>query len=199
MNGDCMEDESNPWPGFVDTFSTMLCIFIFLMLVFVLNNMLVVYENSIKEYKNTVVEEEPIKKQDITEKNTATATENAKDASSGENVGIFDISSGGNVEITTSDKALTIIYHGRVSSYLKTDVQRIVSWASENKSEQFNIEIYVSQLNMSYSDTLRMGYERGIILMKEIKSSNPSLHFNMNVNTELTDSVNKVVITKENK
>ncbi|EPS4644810.1 TPA: hypothetical protein ACIO42_004473, partial [Salmonella enterica subsp. enterica serovar Enteritidis] len=27
-----MEDESNPWPSFVDTFSTVLCIFIFLML-----------------------------------------------------------------------------------------------------------------------------------------------------------------------
>ncbi|ENV4835574.1 hypothetical protein ACFKFL_004597, partial [Salmonella enterica] len=26
-----MEDESNPWPSFVDTFSTVLCIFIFLM------------------------------------------------------------------------------------------------------------------------------------------------------------------------
>ncbi|ENT4508233.1 TPA: hypothetical protein ACITO3_004476, partial [Salmonella enterica subsp. enterica serovar Aberdeen] len=24
-----MEDESNPWPSFVDTFSTVLCIFIF--------------------------------------------------------------------------------------------------------------------------------------------------------------------------
>lgn len=42
-----MEEESNPWPSFVDTFSSMLCIFIFIMLIFLLNNMLVVYESAI--------------------------------------------------------------------------------------------------------------------------------------------------------
>ncbi|SUG51681.1 Putative inner membrane or exported protein [Salmonella enterica subsp. arizonae] len=51
-----MEDESNPWPSFVDTFSTVLCIFIFLMLVFALNNMLVMYDNSIKVYKTSGAE-----------------------------------------------------------------------------------------------------------------------------------------------
>ena len=49
-----MEDESNPWPSFVDTFSTVLCIFIFLMLVFALNNMIIMYDNSIKVYKANI-------------------------------------------------------------------------------------------------------------------------------------------------
>ncbi len=43
-------EESNPWPTFVDAFSTVLCIFIFLMLVFVLNSMLIMYESSKKTY-----------------------------------------------------------------------------------------------------------------------------------------------------
>ncbi|RIQ10313.1 hypothetical protein DLN06_28245, partial [Salmonella enterica subsp. enterica serovar Newport str. CFSAN000835] len=51
-----MEDEGNPWPSFVDTFSTVLCIFIFLMLVFALNNMLIMYDNSIKVYKTSNAE-----------------------------------------------------------------------------------------------------------------------------------------------
>lgn len=199
VNGECMEDESNPWPGFVDTFSTMLCIFIFLMLVFILNNMLVMYENSVKAYSNAVVEEESTKKQDVMAKNTVTDTEKTKDTSLGKNVGTFDTASGDNIEITTTDEALTIIYHGKVSSYLTADIEKIASWTSENKSKQFNLEIHVQQLNKSYSDTLRIGYERGIILMKEIKSISPSLSFNMSVNVELTDSVNKIVITKENK
>lgn len=43
-------EESNPWPTFVDAFSTVLCIFIFLMLVFVLNSMLTMYESAKKHY-----------------------------------------------------------------------------------------------------------------------------------------------------
>lgn len=43
-------EESNPWPTFVDAFSTVLCIFIFLMLIFVLNSMLIMYESARKHY-----------------------------------------------------------------------------------------------------------------------------------------------------
>lgn len=43
-------EESNPWPTFVDAFSTVLCIFIFLMLIFVLNSMLIMFESSKKHY-----------------------------------------------------------------------------------------------------------------------------------------------------
>lgn len=50
-------EESNPWPTFVDAFSTMLCIFIFLMLVFVLNSMLVMYESSKKSYTSVILQE----------------------------------------------------------------------------------------------------------------------------------------------
>jgi hypothetical protein len=44
-------EESNPWPTFVDAFSSVLCIFIFLMLVFVLNSMLIMYESAKKSYE----------------------------------------------------------------------------------------------------------------------------------------------------
>lgn len=63
-----MEDESNPWPSFVDTFSTVLCIFIFLMLVFVLNNMLIMYDNSTKVYKENIKEGNNTKKILVTTK-----------------------------------------------------------------------------------------------------------------------------------
>ncbi|EGL5970232.1 hypothetical protein IQ814_001939, partial [Salmonella enterica] len=43
-------EESNPWPTFVDAFSTVLSIFIFLTLLFILNSMVVMYESSQKVY-----------------------------------------------------------------------------------------------------------------------------------------------------
>lgn len=190
-----MEDESNPWPSFVDTFSTVLCIFIFIMLVFVLNNMLVVYDNSIKSYKNNENGSEQKTKKIGQE--SITETGEGMDIAFGKDAGIFDIASGLRVEITVSDKELTIIYHEKLGQPSIEDVAKITSWIKESQSQNFSMEIYSPQSKMSYSDSLRIGYERGIILMKEIKSVNPSLNFNMNVNTESNDSRNKVVITKE--
>lgn len=190
-----MEDESNPWPSFVDTFSTVLCIFIFIMLVFVLNNMLVVYDSSIKSYKD--IGHQSGQKTKKTGEESITDSGEGKDVSFGKDAGIFDIASEVGVEITASDKELTIIYHGKLDHPSKEDIAKITSWAKESQSEKFSMEIYSPQTKMSYSDSLRMGYERGIILMKEIKSVNPLLNFNMNVNTESNDSINKVVITKE--
>ncbi|WP_145519527.1 hypothetical protein [Yersinia mollaretii] len=190
-----MEDESNPWPSFVDTFSTVLCIFIFIMLVFVLNNMLVVYDSSIKLYKNNESESE--QKQKNSDKESLVDSGEGNHVAFGKDAGIFDIASGVGVEITASDRELTIVYHETLGHPSKDDIARIMSWAKETHSERFSMEIYLPQSKISYSDSLRMGYERGIILMKEIKSVNPSLNFNMNVNTESADSRNKVVITKE--
>ena len=53
-------EESNPWPTFVDAFSTVLCIFIFLMLVFVLNSMLIMYESSKKRYEAPLLAEQTV-------------------------------------------------------------------------------------------------------------------------------------------
>ncbi|CNK59865.1 Uncharacterised protein [Yersinia mollaretii] len=190
-----MEDESNPWPSFVDTFSTVLCIFIFIMLVFVLNNMLVVYDNSVKSYQN--IENQSEQKTKKMDKESATDSDESKELSFGKDTGIFDIASELGVEITASDKELTIHYHEKLGQPSIEDVAKITSWIKESQSQKFSMEVYSPQSKMSYSDSLRIGYERGIILMKEIKSVNPSLNFNMNVNTESNDSRNKVVITKE--
>lgn len=64
-------EESNPWPTFVDAFSTMLCIFIFLMLVFVLNSMLIMYESAKKSYTvHSVVKQ-------VTKSSSSPASENS--------------------------------------------------------------------------------------------------------------------------
>ncbi|HDR2787290.1 TPA: hypothetical protein QCJ61_001297 [Enterobacter asburiae] len=77
-------EESNPWPTFVDAFSTVLCIFIFLMLVFVLNSMLIMYESSKKSYEAPALIEQIAKSSSSTVAKSGGATpdqQNLKDTS----------------------------------------------------------------------------------------------------------------------
>lgn len=57
----------------------------------------------------------------------------------------------------------------------------------------------VPQVDSSFSDSLRLGYERGIILMKEIKKTYPSIDINISINTGATSPNSQAIITFENK
>ncbi|ANA19417.1 hypothetical protein AH448_24795 [Salmonella enterica subsp. diarizonae] len=211
-----MEDEGNPWPSFVDTFSTVLCIFIFLMLVFALNNMLIMYDNSIKVYKTSNAEninpnakeikdekevinestkvDEIDKTKAIDERNFSGTTEKT-----GKEKGIYDIANGQRVDMTATEKEFIITYYGRLRSFSEEDIKKLTAWLKEHGNNKLLIEMIVPQSDISYSDSLRLGYERGIILMKEIKIICPEVDIDMSVNSGTSGVGGKAIITTVDK
>lgn len=57
----------------------------------------------------------------------------------------------------------------------------------------------IPQADISFSDSLRLGYERGIILMKEIKKIYPDVVIDMSVNSAASSTTSKAIITTINK
>ncbi|EBH9040137.1 TPA: hypothetical protein N2G15_003827 [Salmonella enterica] len=206
-----MEDESNPWPSFVDTFSTVLCIFIFLMLVFALNNMLIMYDNSIKVYKTNIEKNTKPTVQNSGANDKSNANEiannemNTQDVSdgmttmSGKEVGVYDIADGQKIDITSTKNELIITYHGRLRSFSEEDTHKIETWLEDKINSNLLIEMVIPQADISFSDSLRLGYERGIILMKEIKKIYPDVVIDMSVNSAASSTTSKAIITAINK
>ncbi|WP_070338960.1 SPI-4 type I secretion system auxiliary protein SiiA [Salmonella enterica] len=206
-----MEDESNPWPSFVDTFSTVLCIFIFLMLVFALNNMIIMYDNSIKVYKANIESKTKSTAQNSGANDNSNANEiinkevNTQDMSdgmttmSGKEVGVYDIADGQKTDITSTKKELVITYHGRLRSFSEEDTHKIKAWLEDKINSNLLIEMVIPQADISFSDSLRLGYERGIILMKEIKKIYPDVVIDMSVNSAASSTTSKAIITTINK
>ncbi|EAY5145742.1 hypothetical protein DU121_21250 [Salmonella enterica subsp. salamae] len=206
-----MEDESNPWPSFVDTFSTVLCIFIFLMLVFALNNMIIMYDNSIKVYKANIENKTKSTAQNSGANDNSNANEivnnevNTQDVSdgittmSGKEVGVYDIADGQKIDITSTKNELVITYHGRLRSFSEEDTHNIEAWLEDQINSNLLIEMVIPQADISFSDSLRLGYERGIILMKEIKKIYPDVVIDMSVNSAASSTTSKAIITTINK
>ncbi|EAR2001947.1 SPI-4 type I secretion system auxiliary protein SiiA [Salmonella enterica] len=206
-----MEDESNPWPSFVDTFSTVLCIFIFLMLVFALNNMIIMYDNSIKVYKANIENKTKSTAQNSGANDNSNANEivnnevNTQDVSdgittmSGKEVGVYDIAYGQKIDITSTKNELVITYHGRLRSFSEEDTHNIEAWLEDKINSNLLIEMVIPQADISFSDSLRLGYERGIILMKEIKKIYPDVVIDMSVNSAASSTTSKAIITTINK
>ncbi len=206
-----MEDESNPWPSFVDTFSTVLCIFIFLMLVFALNNMIIMYDNSIKVYKANIENKTKSTAQNNGANDNSNANEivnkevNTQDVSdgmttmSGKEVGVYDIADGQKTDITSTKNELVITYHGRLRSFSEEDTHKIEAWVEDKTNSNLLIEMVIPQADISFSDSLRLGYERGIILMKEIKKIYPDVVIDMSVNSAASSTTSKAIITTINK
>ncbi|HDO8698469.1 TPA: SPI-4 type I secretion system auxiliary protein SiiA [Salmonella enterica subsp. enterica serovar Dublin] len=206
-----MEDESNPWPSFVDTFSTVLCIFIFLMLVFALNNMIIMYDNSIKVYKANIENKTKSTAQNSGANDNSNANEivnkevNTQDVSdgmttmSGKEVGVYDIADGQKIDITSTKNELVITYHGRLGSFSEEDTHKIEAWLEDKINSNLLIEMVIPQADISFSDSLRLGYERGIILMKEIKKIYPDVVIDMSVNSAASSTTSKAIITTINK
>ncbi|EAZ9187074.1 hypothetical protein AYL59_23055 [Salmonella enterica] len=206
-----MEDESNPWPSFVDTFSTVLCIFIFLMLVFALNNMIIMYDNSIKVYKANIENKTKSTAQNSGANDNSNANEivnnevNTQDVSdgittmSGKEVGVYDIADGQKIDITSTKNELVITYHGRLRSFSEEDTHNIEAWLEDKINSNLLIEMVIPQADISFSDSLRLGYERGIILMKEIKKIYPDVIIDMSVNSAASSTTSKAIITTINK
>ncbi len=206
-----MEDESNPWPSFVDTFSTVLCIFIFLMLVFALNNMIIMYDNSIKVYKANIENKTKSTAQNSGANDNSNANEivnnevNTQDVSdgittmSGKEVGVYDIADGQKIDITSTKNELVITYHGRLRSFSEEDTHNIEAWLEDKINSNLLIEMVIPQADISFSDSLRLGYERGIILMKEIKKIYPDVVIDISVNSAASSTTSKAIITTINK
>ncbi|MFK21430.1 hypothetical protein EEM15_22775, partial [Salmonella enterica] len=114
-------EESNPWPTFVDAFSTVLSIFIFLTLLFILNSMVVMYESSQKVYAQFKAEVQQ------NSQSETVSVENKKQYSvSNDGVFIKDTTNYSSV-ILSKDKAI-ISYDPNKWQISEDNLKQVIDW-----------------------------------------------------------------------
>ncbi|EAM9956738.1 hypothetical protein D5S65_23535, partial [Salmonella enterica] len=84
-------------------------------------------------------------------------------------------------------------------SFSEEDTHKIEAWLEDKINSNLLIEMVIPQADISFSDSLRLGYERGIILMKEIKKIYPDVVIDMSVNSAASSTTSKAIITTINK
>ncbi|MBS6075454.1 MAG: hypothetical protein KIB03_11300 [Citrobacter freundii] len=282
-------EESNPWPTFVDAFSTVLCIFIFLMLVFVLNSMLIMYESSKKRYEAPLLAEQTVQpvassvsgsgsssgavsttpNQTLTGDQTqpveATAADDNKNRSQdaeadmlaassasasastdagaatgadfatasdstaasaaspadeseqagredkksdvirladnqtatsikGQTSGQFDTSKA-NPSWETQGNQFIVHFKSMEQGYPQEIIDEMAKWFGKDKPVSIVVYAYVSP-SIAISDAMRLAYERGVILLKVVKSKYPNTEVSISVVNDATTLTNSAVITK---
>ncbi|EGY9080237.1 hypothetical protein JI643_004339, partial [Salmonella enterica] len=114
-------EESNPWPTFVDAFSTVLSIFIFLTLLFILNSMVVMYASSQKVYAQFKAEVQQ------NSQSETVSVENKKQYSvSNDGVFIKDTTNYSSV-ILSKDKAI-ISYDPNKWQISEDNLKQVIDW-----------------------------------------------------------------------
>ncbi|MBC2621898.1 hypothetical protein [Citrobacter cronae] len=284
-------EESNPWPTFVDAFSTVLCIFIFLMLVFVLNSMLIMYESSKKRYEAPLLAEQTVqpvassvsgsgassgavsttpnqtrtgdqtqpveataaganknRSQDAeadmlaaasasasasastdagaatgadfatTSDSTAASAASPADESDqagredkksdvirladnqtatsikGQTSGQFDTSKA-NPSWETQGNQFIVHFKSMEQGYPQEIIDEMAKWFGTDKPVSIVVYAYVSP-SIAISDAMRLAYERGVILLKVVKSKYPNTEVSISVVNDATTLTNSAVITK---
>ncbi|MBJ8365083.1 hypothetical protein I6M76_21000 [Citrobacter cronae] len=280
-------EESNPWPTFVDAFSTVLCIFIFLMLVFVLNSMLIMYESSKKRYEAPLLAEQTVqpvassvsgsgassgavsttpnqtRTGDQTQPVEATAADDNKNRSQdseadmlaassasastdagaatgadfatasdstaasaaspadeseqagredkksdvirladnqtatsikGQTSGQFDTSRA-NPFWETQGNQFIVHFKSMEQGYPQEIIDEMAKWFGKDKPVSIVVYAYVSP-SIAISDAMRLAYERGVILLKVVKSKYPNTEVSISVVNDATTLTNSAVITK---
>lgn len=280
-------EESNPWPTFVDAFSTVLCIFIFLMLVFVLNSMLIMYESSKKRYEAPLLAEQTVqpvassvsgsgassgavsttpnqtRTGDQTQPVEATAADDNKNRSQdaeadmlaassasastdagaatgadfatasdstaasaaspadeseqagredkksdvirladnqtatsikGQTSGQFDTSKA-NPSWETQGNQFIVHFKSMEQGYPQEIIDEMAKWFGKDKPVSIVVYAYVSP-SIAISDAMRLAYERGVILLKVVKSKYPNTEVSISVVNDATTLTNSAVITK---
>ncbi|ELM1618191.1 hypothetical protein Q3P50_001400 [Salmonella enterica] len=286
-------EESNPWPTFVDAFSTVLCIFIFLMLVFVLNSMLIMYESSKKRYEAPLLAEQTVqpvassvsgsgsssgavsttpnqtRTGDQTQPVEATAADDNKNRSQdaeadmlaassasasasasastdagaatgadfatasdstaasaaspadeseqagredkksevirladnqtatsikGQTSGQFDTSKA-NPSWETQGNQFIVHFKSMEQGYPQEIIDEMAKWFGTDKPVSIVVYAYVTP-SIAISDAMRLAYERGVILLKVVKSKYPNTEVSISVVNDATTLTNSAVITK---
>lgn len=284
-------EESNPWPTFVDAFSTVLCIFIFLMLVFVLNSMLIMYESSKKRYEAPLLAEQTVqpvassvsgsgassgavsttpnqtrtgdqtqpveataaganknRSQDAEADMLAAASASASASAStdagaatgadfattsdstaasaaspadepeqagredkksdvirladnqtatsikGKTSGQFDTSRA-NPSWETQGNQFIVHFKSMEQGYPQEIIDEMAKWFGTDKPVSIVVYAYVSP-SIAISDAMRLAYERGVILLKVVKSKYPNTEVSISVVNDATTLTNSAVITK---
>ncbi|MHC0471487.1 hypothetical protein ACYF6Y_22960, partial [Citrobacter sp. EBS8] len=276
-----------PWPTFVDAFSTVLCIFIFLMLVFVLNSMLIMYESSKKRYEAPLLAEQTVqpvassvsgsgassgavsttpnqtRTGDQTQPVEATAADDNKNRSQdaeadmlaassasastdagaatgadfatasdstaasaaspadeseqagredkksdvirladnqtatsikGQTSGQFDTSKA-NPSWETQGNQFIVHFKSMEQGYPQEIIDEMAKWFGKDKPVSIVVYAYVSP-SIAISDAMRLAYERGVILLKVVKSKYPNTEVSISVVNDATTLTNSAVITK---
>jgi len=191
-------EESNPWPTFVDAFSTVLCIFIFLMLVFVLNSMLIMYESSRKHYQaiETVPTESVDAKSNV-KKVLSTDTEPQEIAAKVD----LPIAAGIQKEATAGSTAVTAELAATPSTQGAQSVAEIAQDGKLASNEKTEIVTLAENQSSSGSATGRFDVEEAQPTY-EIKGNTFIVHFNameQGYSTNVVDEMNKWLVNSKPK
>ncbi|MBE8388307.1 hypothetical protein IQC45_20120, partial [Leptospira interrogans serovar Pomona] len=84
-------------------------------------------------------------------------------------------------------------------SFSEEDTYKINAWLQDKINSNLLIDIFIHHSVISFSDSLRLGYERGIIFMKEIKKIYPDVVIDMSVTSAASSTTSKAIITTSNK
>lgn len=201
-----MTEESNPRLGFIHTFYNIYYVY-FLMLIVMLNIMLIVYDSSLKIYQdgqglqsNTLIDAVSsgigIEDNLQSDMNTDQSISSMNQINYGINKGNFDVTAVGN-QLTLLDDVLFIKVKGNLAGffYKDEDINRIIEWIESKKEQKINIEVNNSQVGIPLSDSLRLAYEQGILLMKSIKSYHSEIELNLNISSVTDNSESEIILT----
>lgn len=201
-----MTEKSNPRLGFVHTFYNIYYVY-FLMLIVMLNIMLIVYDSSLKIYQdgqglqsNTLIDAVSsgigIEDNLQSDMNTDQSISSMNQINYGINKGNFDVTAVGN-QLTLLDDVLFIKVKGNLAGffYKDEDINRIIEWIESKKEQKINIEVNNSQVGIPLSDSLRLAYEQGILLMKSIKSYHSEIELNLNISSVTDNSESEIILT----
>ncbi|ECJ6124119.1 hypothetical protein ACK1EQ_002941 [Salmonella enterica] len=182
-------EESNPWPTFVDAFSTVLSIFIFLTLLFILNSMVVMYESSQKVYAQFKAEVQQ------NSQSETVSVENKKQYSvSNDGVFIKDTTNYSFV-ILSKDKAI-ISYDPNKWQISEDNLKQVIDWIGSES----NVRIVATNgSNLPVSDEIKIAYERAILLAKSLEINKHELKLSIEVASGSDSNNGQVIIYKGTK
>lgn len=116
---------------------------------------------------------------------------------SGVDEGLFDVIQEDNIKIIENENKITISYQGTPGIISEKKSAQIITWIGKTGKKRFNVDVHISQRALPFSDALRLGYEQGIFLLKDVKRHDKDIYMNIQVSVEADLSENKTVIYPE--
>lgn len=182
-------EESNPWPTFVDAFSTVLSIFIFLTLLFILNSMVVMYESSQKVYTQFKAEVQQ------NSQSETVSVENKKEYSVSKD-GVFIKDATNHSSLIFSKDKVIISYDPNKWQISENELKQIVDWIG---SEDHVSIVATNGNNLPVSDEIKIAYERAVLLAKSLEINKHELKLSIEVAPGSNSSNGQIIIYKGTK
>ncbi|BBV29843.1 hypothetical protein STW0522CIT19_13320 [Citrobacter freundii] len=112
----------------------------------------------------------------------------------GQTSGQFDTSKA-NPSWETQGNQFIVHFKSMEQGYPQEIIDEMAKWFGTDKPVSIVVYAYVSP-SIAISDAMRLAYERGVILLKVVKSKYPNTEVSISVVNDATTLTNSAVITK---